>query len=194
MQKTVQALIIVFILSLLSSCNFIKQTGEMKRFVECNFAVYSVEVQEINGINVIGVQNASDLGWVNILAIGQKALSGTLPAKLKFSIIVQNTSDKSAGIAGMDYKFFLDEELITEGSMKEPVKVGANSVTRFPVLVDVDLVKLLKSNSSDKLLDLAFGADPQKTLEGLNSRIELKPYYLSGTELKKYPGHVNIKP
>ena len=94
----------------------------------------------------------------------------------------------------MDYKFFLDEELITEGSLKEAVKVGANSVTRFPVIVDVDLVKLLKSNSSDKLLDLVFGADPQKTLEELNSRIELKPYYLSGTELKKYPGHVNIKP
>lgn len=166
----------------------------MKRFVECNFAVYTVEVQEINGINVAGVKNASDLGWMNILAIGQKALSGSLPAKLKFSIIVQNKSDKSAGIAGLDYKFFLDEELITEGSLKEPISVGANSVTRFPVLVDVDLVKLLKSNSSDKLLDLAFGADPQKTLEELNSRIELKPYYLSGTELKKYPGHVNIRP
>jgi len=194
MQKTVQVTLIVLLASLLSSCNFIKQTGEMKRFVECNFAVYTVEVQEINGINVSGVKNASGLGWSNILAIGQKALSGSLPAKLKFSIIVQNKSDKEAGIAGMDYKFFLEEELITEGSLKEAVKVGANSVTRFPVIVDVDLVKLLKSNSSDKLLDLAFGADPQKTLEELNSRIELKPYYLSGTELKKYPGHVNIKP
>jgi hypothetical protein len=194
MQKTAQTLVFVFIASLLCSCNFVRQTGEMKRFVECNFSVYSVEVQEINGINVSGVKNASDLGWVNILAIGQKALSGSLPAKLKFSIIVHNTSDKDAGIAGLDYKFFLDEDLITEGSIREPINVAANSVTRFPVVVDVDLVKLLNSNSSDKLLDLAFGADPQKTLEELNSRIELKPYYLSGTELKKYPGHVNIKP
>ena len=194
MQSTARIFILIFIASLLGSCNFVRQTGEMKRFVECNFAVYTVEVQEINGINVVGVQNASDLGWVNILAIGQKALSGSLPAKLKFSIIVQNTSDKSAGIAGMDYKFFLDEELITEGSMKEPVRVEASSVTRFPVVVDVDLVQLLNSNSADKLLDLAFGADPQKTLEELNSRIELKPYYLSGNDLKKYPGHVNIKP
>ena len=194
MQTTARIFILIFIASLLGSCNFVRQTGEMKRFVECNFAVYTVEVQEINGINVVGVQNASDLGWVNILAIGQKALSGSLPAKLQFNIIVQNTSDKSAGIAGMDYKFFLDEELITEGSMKEPVRVEASSVTRFPVVVDVDLVQLLNSNSADKLLDLAFGADPQKTLEELNSRIELKPYYLSGKDLKKYPGHVNIKP
>lgn len=166
----------------------------MKRFVECNFAVYQVEVQEIDGINVAGFQKVSDLGWLNILAIGQKALSGSLPAKLKFDIIVQNHSEKEAGIAGMDYKLYLDEELITEGSLKEALKVGAKSVTRFPVLVDVDLVKLLKSNSSDKLLALAFGSDPQKTLEELNSRIELKPYYISGSELKKYPGHINIRP
>lgn len=194
MRKIAQIFLISLFVSLLCSCNFIKQAGEMKRFVECNFTVYTVEVQEINGINVTGIKNASDLGWANILSIVQKALSGNLPAKMKFSIIVQNTSDKPAGIAGLDYKFFLDEELITEGSLKEPIKVDANSVTRFPVLVDIDLVKLLNSNSSDKLLELAFGADPQKTLEELNTRIELKPYYLSGNELKKYPGHVNIKP
>ncbi|HEY9113355.1 MAG TPA: hypothetical protein VIN10_01565, partial [Bacteroidales bacterium] len=92
MQKTVQITFIVLFASLLGSCNFIRQTGEMKRFVECNFAVYTVEVQEVNGINVVGVKNASDLGWMNILTIGQKALSGSLPAKLKFSIIVQNKS------------------------------------------------------------------------------------------------------
>jgi hypothetical protein len=194
MKRAARIFFILVVINLLYSCNFIRQTGEMKRFVECNFAVYTVEVQEINGINIVGVKNASDLGWMNILAIGQKVLSGSLPAKMKFDIIAQNSSDKPAGIAGLDYKLFLNEELITEGSLIEPINVGANSVTRFPVVADIDLVKLLNSNSSDELLDLAFGADPQTTLEQLNSRIELKPYYLSGTELKKYPGHINIKP
>jgi hypothetical protein len=127
------------------------------------------------------------------MAIGQQILSGNLPAKMKIDVYVKNNSDKLAAVAGMDFKVLLKEELITEGSITESIRVEPGASSIFPVLVDINLVTLLGSSSIDQLLDLALRNNQQEVLDQIGAKIQIKPYYLSGSEVKKYPGYITIK-
>lgn len=194
MVRTIHLFLIFLSIGFFSSCGFFKQSGELNRFVNSEFSVYSVRFEEINGIDLSDVKKISDLGMVRMLAIGQQALSGKLPAKLVVVVTAQNNSQNIAAISGLEYSIFLENELYAEGSVNESVRIEPNSSVNFPVSMNVDLIKLLNSSSINQLLDIALGKQQQQKLSEMGIKIQLKPFYYSGSVLKKYPGFITIRP
>lgn len=176
------------------SCGLLNQTGEYDRFVNSNFTFSHVEAIEIGGVDLSDVDEKTGLNAGDIMTLTGRVFSGGLPSKLKVYIEVENNTDKMAAISGMDWKLFMKDVEYANGVIENRVEVKPYSSKTFPVKADVDLMKILQSESLVQILKVVFNINDIDAVKKLDIELKIKPYYKSGTKMKKYPGYISLKP
>lgn len=177
-----------------NSCGLLNQAGEYDRFVNSNFTLSSVEIIEIGGVDISEVDDKAGLNVGDIMTLTGRVFSGEMPSKLKVYIKVDNNTDEVAAISGMDWKLFMKDVEYANGIIDRRVEVKPYSTKIFPVKADVDLMKILKSESLPQILKVVFDINDIEAVKKLDIELKIKPYYKSGTKLKKYPGYISLKP
>jgi len=195
MQKILSVVLVLLLVTGTNSCDVLEQVGETERFVQCDFSLNGVRVVEMGGIDLRNVNSASDLGLGDMMSLSQRFINGNLPATLEVDVNARNSSTKVAGIAGMAWKVFLDESEFVGGQFNQSIQVFANSSTNFPIRVQVDLIKMLQSESLPKILNLIFGMKDNTKLRELGLSVKLKPAYkTSSGAVIEFPLWITIRP
>lgn len=177
-----------------TSCDVLEQMHEYERFIQCDFNLVNIQVLEIGGIDISSVGGKSDLGIIDMVAITNKIFSGEFPARISVNLKAKNNDIKKASIAGMDWRILMKEEEMLSGLVDRVVVVDPKASTDFPVIMEVDLIKLLKSESLPQIMAFAFGDNQYEELDKLGVEIKIRPYYQTNSGIKKYPGYLTIKP
>jgi hypothetical protein len=184
----------VFLLMFLPSCSVLEQAKEYERFINCKFSFYAIDVKEIAGISIEEFDNPEDLGLGQMMTITQMLFSGRLPAKIEITLKAENNAGEKAAIAGLDWMAMLKEEELLSGYVEHAVEVPANASVTFPVITDIDLMRLLQSESFQDIGAFVFGDKKKEELRKLGASLKIKPYYKVGSTIKKYPGYITIMP
>lgn len=192
--KNITILIVVIITILNQSCGLLNQAGEYERFVNSTFTLSYVEVLEIGGVDVSDIDNKAGLNVGDIMTLTGRMFSGGMPSKLKAYIKVENNTDKIAAIAGMEWILLMNGVEYANGVIDDRVEVKPFSSKIFPVRADVDLMRVLESESLPQILKVVFNINDTEAFNKLGVELKIKPYYRSGTNLKKYPGYIILKP
>jgi hypothetical protein len=192
--KRIFGIVALSIIIHLNSCEVLDQLHEYERFIQCSFTLQNIRVLEISGIDISSLDKRSDLGFTEMMTITQALLSGSFPAKISVDLKATNNNSEKAGIAGMDWKILMKEEEMLSGMVDRAVEILPQSSTDFPVKMEVDLISLLQSESLPKIMAFVFGEKKREDLREIGVGIKIKPYYKSGSEIKKYPGYISINP
>ena len=193
MKKLFLSLLITGIFTF-QSCEVLEQLHEYERFIQCSFKLKNIQVLEISGIDISSLEKRDQLGFTQMMAITQNLLSGNFPAKISVDLEAINNNDEKAGIAGMDWKILMKEEEMLSGVVDQSVEIAPHASADFPVKMEVDLIALLQSESLPKIMAFVFGEKKREDLREIGVGIKIKPYYRSGSEIKKYPGYISINP
>ena len=183
-----------FLILLTSSCGVFTQIDEAKKFAECDFMVVNVQIIELGNTDVSGYKSASDIGFTEMLVLGQQMLSGKFPAKLSVDIRAINNQGSKAAISGMYWKLYMKDEEYGDGNLNQYVEVLPGQLADFSLFVEFDLKKLLASENLQSVLDLVFDIENKEKLEKLDIMLKVKPYYKAGDNIKEYPGYLTIRP
>lgn len=192
MKKLLLLISLVFIFN--TSCDVLEQVNEVKTFVNCDFSVNNVNIDKVGGFDLTKYDNVSDIGFMEMLSMGQQIISDKLPAKLTVDIRAKNNQGSKASISGLDWQLFMKNEQYGSGKLNQYVEVLPGQSTDFIVNVDFDFLKLLKSENLQSILDLAMDLENKEKLKKLDIILKVKPYYKSGNNIREYPGYLTIRP
>ncbi len=192
MIKEILLPVLLILLLGFQSCSVLEQTKEYERFIECKFSVSAVEVKEIAGISMENLDNLDDLGIAQMMTITQRLFTGELPAKIEIGLRATNNNPKQASISGMEWITMLKEEELLSGYIQDEVVVPPGSSTTFTVVANLDLMRLLKSESFQDIAGFVFSNDKKAEMRKIGASLRIKPYYKVGSNIHKYPGYLTI--
>lgn len=178
----------------LNSCTILEQAQEYERFIQCDFSLSNIKVLEISGVDISSLNSKGDISMMDMMNITKQIFSTNFPATLRIDLKASNKDLQQASIAGLDWKILMDNEELVSGLVDQEVLVKPQSSATFPVIVQVDLMKLLRSESLGKIMAFAFGENQYEEISKLGAEIKIKPYYKTKSGIKKYPGYLSIKP
>ncbi|NOY49674.1 MAG: hypothetical protein GXO88_03790 [Chlorobi bacterium] len=179
---------------IINSCSILNQAGEYDRFVNSVFTLKSVKALELGGVGLSGINDKSSFNAGDIMTLTGRLFSGSMPAKLMAEIEVRNNTDKIAAISGMEWKLLLKDQIYATGQVDDRVEVKPNSSKTFKLRADVDLLKVLSSESLPQIIKVVTNINDARELKKLGVELRIKPYYKSGANIKKYPGYISLKP
>ena len=172
----------------------LEQINEAKQFAECDFMINNVQIIKLGKTDVTEYTRASDIGFTEMLLLGQQLLSGKFPARLSVEIKAINNQNSKAAISGLHWKLYMKDKEYGNGELDQYVEVLPRQSTDFNIIVDFDLLKLLASENLQSILDLVFDIENKEKLERLDIMLKVKPYYKAGDDIKEYPGYLTIRP
>lgn len=176
------------------SCDVLEQMNEVKQFVNCNFSINEVKINRLGGFDFSKYNKVSDIGFTQMLSLGQQLIGGKLPANLSVDIRAKNNQSSKAAISGLDWQLYLKNQKYGGGKLNRYVEVLPGQTTDFVVDVNFDLLKLLTSENLQTILDLVMDMDNKEKLQKLDIMLKIKPYYKSGSSIREYPGYLTIRP
>ena len=186
--------LVSFLIITVTSCDVLNQMGEVTNFVNCNFSINKVAINRLGGVDFTKYKSVSDVGFTEMLSLGQQVIAGNLNASLYVDIRAKNNQSSKAAISGLDWQLFMKNEQYGTGKLNEYVEVLPGQSTEFTVNVNFDLLKLLKSENLQTILDLVMDMDNKEKLQKLDIMLKVKPYYKSGGSIREYPGYLTIRP
>ncbi len=186
--------LVSFLIITVTSCDVLNQMGEVTNFVNCNFSINKVAINRLGGVDFTKYKSVSDVGFTEMLSLGQQVIAGNLNASLYVDIRAKNNQSSKAAISGLDWQLFMKNEQYGTGKLNEYVEVLPGQSTDFTVNVNFDLLKLLKSENLQTILDLVMDMDNKEKLQKLDIMLKVKPYYKSGGSIREYPGYITIRP
>ncbi len=178
---------------LINSCSIYKQAAELRTFSECTFTVNNIKVRSIAGVDISNVKKITDLPLNDYLALAQLAFSKDVPSVIAITLSAYNPSDKTASVSGLDWEMYLKNELYSTGVINKPVQVLPKGKSEFVVIADINFKDIIHSKSLPQLFKVIIEKNEQLNLSDLDAVVRIKPWYISGKSVKKYPGFIRIK-
>ncbi len=180
---------------LVSSCGIYRQTQEFHRFVHSRFAVNNVQMLSVTGIDVSRTQSVTDFNLGEMIRLGKRIVTQQLPSQMRIDIEVSNPFNDEAAIAGLDWLLMMEHDTLARGTVSRMVEIQAHSHSVFPLMVNFNLARLIHSGSLGKLLPIILNnSDREDALKQSGVRLKIKPYYLQGKKVRKYPAYLIVKP
>jgi len=187
-------ILLISALFTLNACDVLQQASDTATFVQCDFSVSNVKVDKIGGVSLANIKKPEDVGMLNMMALTQQILAGSLPTTLNVGIKATNNQNRVAGISGLAWELFMKDHKYGSGMINDAVTISPNSSTVFPVSVEFDILNIVTSSNIQQILDIVFDVDNKDKLNELDLRLQLKPYYKVGTQVQEYPGFITIRP
>lgn len=187
-----KALLFVFFVSFISSCDILQQTAEIQRLRLCEFDVNGVSGVKVAGIDLRQGMTRSDLNAAQIMQLTNAVFSNKMPLKFDLLVKVDNPNDKTAALSRMDYSIVVDGLELISGNINQRYEVGPGSSTVIPLPIEIELFQALSGQSADAISNLAFKLTGSES-KPVDLLFRVKPYINVGGRQMAYPGFLDIR-
>lgn len=177
-----------------SSCSLFHQAKEYNQFIHSRFFIRDIKVLSVSGIDVSQMKQYSDLNFGQLLSLGIQLVKGNLPTVMEITVEGHNNSSSKAAISGMDWLLVMQSDTLAKGVINNPIIIQPEKSTNFPVKVNFNLSRLIKSGSLEQIMDAALGNNSKQKLEELGIVFKFKPWYSTGNKIKKSPVYFSVHP
>ena len=178
----------------LCSCDALQQVSDTATFVQCDFSLANVKIDKVGGVSLANVTKPDDIGMLNMMALAQQVMAGSLPTTINVGIKATNNQSLKAGISGLGWELYMKDHKYGAGMISDPVEIQPNASTVFPVSVEFDILKIVTSSNIQQILDIVFDVDNKDKLNELDLQLRLQPSYRVGNQVQQYPGYITVRP
>jgi len=191
MSKIKKALIILFVMMGLASCEVLNQVAQMANFANCTFNFASVNQIQMLGINLSKGMSRENLNAVQLLSLVNAISNRQLPVSFNVNVDVKNPNSIAAAMTKMDYIISLNGKQVISTTMNQAINVPANSSSVVTIPITTDLFQLFSGESADAIVNLAFklagaSSDP------VNVGLQVKPYININGQQPAYPNYITM--
>jgi len=184
-----QAIIVCFSAIIINSCSQLK---EMATLTKCQFKLKSVENISLAGVNIQNLTNFSQLNLIDAAKITSAVANGTLPLSFVLNVEAKNPNPVKASMNKLEWILFIDDIEMINGILNKKIEIApSGGISVFPILMQMDLKKILSGKSGDALLNFGFnlaGAGNKPT----RITLKAKPSIMIGNSTITYPGYISI--
>jgi hypothetical protein len=171
------------------SCDIIKQ---LVTFTKCDFKMNTLTNANLANVDIQSKKSFSDLNLMDAANVTKTLLGGTLPLSFSLNIEAHNPNTTPASMQKLEWKAFIDGNEIAAGVMDQKVAIPPAGTQVIPLVVQVDLKKVLNKETKNALLNFGFNlADAGNYPTRVT--LDIKPTIYVGTFAIEYPGYFTLK-
>lgn len=191
MSRIKKAVIVLFVMLGMASCDVLTQVAQMANFANCTFNFNSVDHIQMLGIDLSRGMTSDNLNITQGLALVNAISNRSLPVTFNVNVDVKNPNTIAAAMTKMDYILSLNGKQVVSTTMNTPINVPANSNSTVTLPITTDLFQLFSGESADAIVNLAFklagaSSDP------VNVGLKVKPYININNQQLAYPDYITM--
>ncbi len=187
-------LVLLALILIFASCGIFRQAKEYDRFINSRFSIRNVKVLSIAGIDVSQIKKPSDLDFEQMITLGIRFIKGDMPSVMEISVKGRNPFSGKAAISGMDWLLQMKSDTLASGTINRKITILPGGTTLFPVKANLNISRLLKSGSLKQIMKVMLGDAGKEEYERLGLVFKIRPWYRSGSKIKKSPVYISIHP
>lgn len=188
-QSMKKFLVISLLLVTLAGCSIL---SELTALSKCEFSFHSAQDPVVAGIDVMRIQNYSDLTFMDGQRIVANILQKRLPFGITANVEVRNPGPVTAALNYIEWIAFIDDVQISTGRIEQRVEIPGNGgTTLVPIRIETDLFQYLQGDNPKTMLNFALnlvdaGGQPTRL------SMKIKPSVYVGNTLVPYPDYFTI--
>lgn len=174
------------------SCGINKQTQQIKALEKCTYKIASADQITIAGTDVQRILEKENINLGSLPGLALGFLRKDIPMRAKLNLEITNPTGDLASINEFEYKILINQAEIATGFVNQQVTVKPGQTTIVPVDINANVFPFL---SNSKVMDevarffkASQGGAEQKGIVTL----KIKPSFMVGNSLVKYPGFITI--
>ncbi|MBG6234608.1 hypothetical protein IWX76_001163 [Pedobacter sp. CAN_A7] len=174
------------------SCGINKQTQQIKALEKCTYKIASADQITIAGTDVKSILEKENINLGSLPGLALGFLRKDIPMRAKLNLEITNPTGDLASINEFEYKILINQAEIATGFVNQQVMVKPGQTTIVPVDINANVFPFL---SNSKVMDevarffkASQGGAEQKGIVTL----KIKPSFMVGNSLVKYPGFITI--
>lgn len=178
---------------LMTACSVSHQVREAATLAKCDFQISSVENINLAGINVQHIASVNDIDFLDLGKIMISLAGSVFPLTFQLNLLGRNPNDKPAGLNKLDWILFIDDIMMTSGSVEKAFIIPPDhGITLIPVEINVNLKQVLQGKSADALINFGLNL-AGKGNTPTRFKIKIRPSIMIGNNALAYPGYITVK-
>ena len=97
-----------------------------------------------------------NLSLMNMKTILNLFVKGSAPLHFRIILQAKNNNSRLAAMNRLDWILYIDEKKVLDGCIDQRVAVPGHDSTKFPVSMEIDLVKQLRIDNLNSLTNLTY--------------------------------------
>jgi len=183
-------ILICILATIASSCGVSRKIDILEK---CNYSIKSADSVYLAGkdIGKLVKNKTFDLSNVPGLALALFRKNIPLSANLKLSI--NNPTSKIASINQFDYIILIKGQELAAGSVDRKISIESGATTIVPVQINSNIYSFLSNGKTmEEVITFLGGAESGPGEKKGWVTIKIKPSFMVGNKLIKYPGYISI--
>ena len=176
----------------LFSCGVNKQAQQIKALEKCTYVIASADQIFVAGTDIRKMINNENLNLGSLPGLALGLFRKDVPLKAKLNLEITNPTSNLASINEFEYKILINHQEVATGFVNQNVSVKPGQTTIVPVEVNANVYPLISNrklmDEVSKFLTAKKDGPEQKGLVTL----KIKPSFMVGKGLVKYPGFITI--
>lgn len=173
------------------SCGVKEQADQLQALEKCTYEIVSADSVYVAGTDVSRLITKEGLNLFRAPQLAFAYMQQRIPVEGILQVKITNPGSAEAGINEFEYKVMIEGVELLSGLMTEKISVapgGKSSIV--PVRIDKDVYPLLSSSVNQQAIADFLSTQTEKYV---NLTFKIRPSFLVGTEVVKYPEYIDIK-
>lgn len=183
--------ILICILALIaSSCGISRKIDVLEK---CNYSIKSADSVYLAGKDISKLVKNKTLELSSVPGLALAMFRKNIPLSANVKLSINNPTSKTAAINQFDYIILIKGQELAAGSVDRKISVEPGATTIVPVQINSNIYSFLSNGKIIEELVAFMGGTESGPGEkkGLIT-IKIRPSFMVGNKLIKYPGYISI--
>ena len=187
--KTLKRIVaILFVTTLLVSCDAAQSLSGAYNMVHCKYSYNSLSNVSVSGMNLSNGLSLTSIPKLTSILTGTAT---SIPVEMTVNLDVNNPNTSEAFLNGLQYIVTVDNLQLTSGSINERLNVSAGETKTLPINLQLDIAQYLKGDSKDTMINII------KNIAGIgteksNVSVQIKPSFMIGSTTVNSPVYIPV--
>lgn len=183
--------ILICILALIaSSCGISRKIDVLEK---CNYSIKSADSVYLAGKDISKLVKNKTLELSSVPGLALAFFRKNIPLSANVKLSINNPTSKTAAINQFDYIILIKGQELAAGSVDRKISVEPGATTIIPVQINSNIYSFLSNGKIMEEVVAFMGGSESGSGEkkGLVT-IKIRPSFMVGNKLIKYPGYISI--
>lgn len=177
---------------IIQSCGINKQAQQIKALEKCTYKIISADNISVAGADITKLLGSKNISMSSLPGLALGMLRKDIPLRANLNMEITNPTGSNAAINEFEYKILINNEELATGFVNQQVTIDAGQSTRVPVAVNANVYSLFSNGKvMDDVMKFFQAKDSGQEQKGMVT-LKIKPSFMVGGTLVKYPGFITI--
>ena len=187
MKKYIFICILAFIAS---SCGVSRKIDILEK---CNYSIKSADSVYLAGKDISKLVKNKTFELSNVPGLALALFRKNIPLSANVKLSINNPSSKTAAINQFDYIILIKGQELAAGSVDRKISVESGATTIVPVQINSNIYSFLSNGKTmEEIVGFLSGTESGPGEKKGLVTIKIRPSFMVGNKLIKYPGYISI--